>query len=80
MKIRAKNGETMFWVEKHAKMVRFIDGIVEVDDKIGKEMIACGYKQEGVETVSTPKRVVEHKQQRVVVESTPIPTQPKFKV
>jgi hypothetical protein len=75
----------MFWVEKHAKMVRFIDGVVEVDDMIGKEMLACGYKQEGVETVSSPKRVVEPKQEKVVVEKkavppTPSTMQPKFKV
>ena len=84
MKIRSKSGETMFWVEKHAKMVRFINGVVEVDDKIGKEMLACGYKQEGVETVSAPKRVVEPKRE-VVVEKKAVPpthstTQPKFKV
>ena len=84
MKIRSKNGETMFWVEKHAKMVRFIDGVVEVDDKIGKEMLACGYKQEGVETVSAPKRVIEPKKEVVVekraIPPTPSTTQPKFKV
>lgn len=85
MKIRSKSGETMFWVEKHAKMVRFINGVVEVDDKIGKEMLACGYKQEGVETVSAPKRVVEPKQEKVVAEKKAVPpipstTQPKFKV
>lgn len=84
MKIRSKNGETMFWVEKHTKMVRFINGVVEVDDKIGKEMLACGYKQEGVETVSAPKRVIEPKKEVVVekkaVPTTPSTTQPKFKV
>lgn len=84
MKIRSKNGETMFWVEKHAKMVRFIDGVAEVDDKIGKEMLACGYKQEEVETVSTPKRVIDPKKE-VVVDKKAVPpiqstTQPKFKV
>ena len=84
MKIRSKNGETMFWVEKHRKMVRFIDGVVEVDDKIGKEMLACGYKQEGVETVSVPKRVIELKKEVVVEKRAEKPvvstTQPKFKV
>lgn len=84
MKIRSKNGETMFWVEKHAKMVRFVNGVVEVDDKIGKEMLACGYKQEGVETVFAPKRVVEPKKEVVVekkaVQPTTSTTQPKFKV
>ena len=84
MKIRSKNGETMFWVEKHRKMVRFIDGVVEVDDKIGKEMLACGYKQEGVETVSVPKRVIELKKEVVpakqFVEVKHTSTQPKFKV
>lgn len=84
MKIRSKNGETMFWVEKHRKMVRFIDGVVEVDDNIGKEMIACGYKQEGVSTVSAPKRVVEPKKEVVVEKRVEKPvvstTQPKFKV
>lgn len=84
MKIRSKNGETMFYVEKHAKMVEFINGVAEVDDKIGKEMLACGYKQEGVETVSTPKRVIEPKKEVVVekkaVPPTPTSTQPKFKV
>lgn len=69
MKIKAKNGETMFWVVKHRKMVRFVNGIADVDDQIGKEMLASGYKQEGVATVSSPKRVVE-----------PNTTQPKFKV
>ena len=76
MKIRAKNGETMFWVEKHRKMVRFIDGVVEVDNNIGKEMLACGYKQEGVEPKSTPKQVVEPKPIKVAANAT----QPKFKV
>lgn len=84
MKIRAKKGETMFYVEKYAKMVRFIDGVVEVEDKIGKEMLACGYKQEGIKTVSTPKRVVEPKKEVVVkkkaVPPTPYATRPKFKV
>lgn len=83
MKIRSKNGETMFYVEKHAKMVRFINGVVEVDDKIGKEMLACGYKQDGV-TVSTPKQVIKPKKEVVVekrVEKPVVPTtQPKFKV
>jgi hypothetical protein len=76
MKIRSKNGETMFWVEKHSKMVRFINGIAEVDNEIGKAMIACGYKQEGVEPVSTPKKVVEPKPIKVATNAT----QPKFKV
>ena len=79
MKIRSRNGETMFYVEKHAKMVRFINGVVEVEDKIGKEMLACGYKQEGVETVSTPKRVIKPKKEQVV-DVRPTSMQPKFKV
>ena len=84
MKIRSRNGETMFYVEKHAKMVRFINGVVEVEDKIGKEMLACGYKQEGVKTVSTPKRVIKPKKEVVVgkkaIPPTPSTTQLKFKV
>lgn len=84
MKIKAKNGETMFWVEKHRKMVRFINGVVEVDDKIGKEMLACGYKQEGVGAVSMPKQMVEPKRENVVGKRTlsniVSTTQPKFKV
>ena len=76
MKIKAKNGETMFWVEKHSKIVRFINGVVEVDDDIGKAMIACGYKQEGVEPKSMPKQVVEPKPVKVATNAT----QPKFKV
>lgn len=80
MKIKSKNGETMFWVEKHGKMVRFVDGFVVVDEKIGKEMIACGYKQEGVETVSKPKVVVEPIKQAVVGEEQKPITQNKFKI
>ena len=84
MKIKAKNGETMFWVEKYRQIVRFVNGVVEVDDKVGKEMIAWGYKQEGVSTVSTPKTIVEPKKQ--AVEDKPSitadlsATQPKFKI
>ena len=79
MKIKSKNGETMFWVEKHSKMIRFVDGVVEVDEKVGKEMIACGYKQEGVETVSKPKVVVEPKKEETVANNN-FATQPKFKI
>lgn len=84
MKIRSKNRETMFYVEKYAKMVRFINGVAEVEDKIGKEMLACGYKQEGVKTVSTPKRVIKPQKEVVVKKRVGKPivstTQHKFKV
>lgn len=79
MKIKAKNSETMFWVKKYGKMVSFVNGVAEVDEDCAKEMIACGYKQEGVGTVSTPKVVQSKKQQEVVVgEKTT--QQPKFKI
>lgn len=77
MKIRSKNGETMFWVGKYGKMISFVNGVANVDDKVGKEMVACGYKQEGVTTVTKPKAVVEPQKQNVVEQTT---TQPKFKV
>lgn len=78
MKIRSKNGETMFWVKKYGKMVSFVNGVANVDEKVGKEMVACGYKQEGVKTVSTPKRVIKPKKEVVVGEKTT--QQPKFKI
>lgn len=62
MRIKAKNGETMFWVKKYREMIEFKDDIANVSDKIGKEMISNGYKQEGTVTVSTPKRVVTPKE------------------
>lgn len=63
MKFRSKNSETMFWVEKYKTMVSFKNGIAEVDDKIGKEMIQCGYRPDGNDTVSEPKTIIakEHK-------------------
>jgi hypothetical protein len=77
MKIRSKNGETMFWVGKYGKMISFVDGVANVDEKVGKEMVACGYKQEGVATVTKPKTVVEPQKETV---AQPSVTQPKFKV
>lgn len=78
MKIRSRNGETMYWVEKFRKIVRFENGFANVDENIGREMISKGYTQEYPTPRNTPKQVTAPKEQNVVVNKTT--TQPKFKV
>lgn len=43
MQFKSKNGETMIWVSSLKKIISFNNGVAEVDDKVGKELIKLGY-------------------------------------
>lgn len=52
MKFKSKNKETMLWLETIKTMVSFKNGVADVDDKVGKEMIKFGYIQDSNTTPS----------------------------
>ena len=43
MQFKSKNGETMIWVSSLKKIISFNNGVVDVDDNVGKELVKLGY-------------------------------------
>ena len=75
MKFKAKNGYTMVWVSSLKRTIPFKNGIAEVDEKVGNELIKLGYERVDFE----PKRVVAPKQNKGEVVANNATTQPKLK-
>lgn len=78
MKFKARNGYTMVWVKSIGKTILFRNGIAEVDEKVGNELLKLGYERVDIE----PKKVVTPKQNNkveAVVENTTAQPKLKFK-
>ena len=81
MQFLSKHGETMVWVETLKKIIVFNNGVAEVDDKVGKELIKLGYIENSKTKTKSPEEAEVKVEQPTSVEPkviTPIkPLKPK---
>ena len=61
MQFLSKHGETMVWVSTLKRIIVFNNGVAEVDDKVGKELIKLGYIENSKTKTKTPKEEAEVK-------------------
>ena len=55
MQFKSKNGETMLWVSSLKRNIIFNNGVADVDDNVGKELVKLGYIENSKTKNETPK-------------------------